>query len=351
MDRFIVSTGRSGSTLLSRMLAENQRLLALSEFMSSMDNAERFRGGEFSGEVFRKIISADDDLSALIAARGRPSGEVLYEGVRDQNTATGRAPSLVRVTLPALTDDPEGLFEDISGFVSKQPSQDIGRHYRGLFEFLCQRLGKGAWVERSGFGIRLFKGIRDTFPAAKFLHLHRDGLEAALSMRAHPWFCIGAYFDFDPPTLEQAKAAILQSASEEEDVVSRHFSTLPPVEIYGRHWSHLLVGAYREMPKLNADQISELRFEDLVEKTKTALEEISYFLALPDDPGWIDRAAALVDEKVNKRALLLTPDEFKRLGEACLPGQILLGRAAPARLDEALETLREAFLSVRKPQE
>jgi len=37
MDRFIVGTGRCGSTLLSRMLRCNPELLDLSEFYSGLD--------------------------------------------------------------------------------------------------------------------------------------------------------------------------------------------------------------------------------------------------------------------------------------------------------------------------
>src|SRR4051812_958821 len=84
--RFVISTGRSGSTLLSRMLAENRRLLVLSEFVSCLDNATRFGDGSPDGRQFARILSVDDDLSALIAERGRPSAEALFEGSHDPHT-------------------------------------------------------------------------------------------------------------------------------------------------------------------------------------------------------------------------------------------------------------------------
>jgi hypothetical protein len=63
-ERFIISTGRSGS----RMPAENRKVLQLSEFMATMDDAERFCDGVISGENLQHIISADDELSALTAS-------------------------------------------------------------------------------------------------------------------------------------------------------------------------------------------------------------------------------------------------------------------------------------------
>ncbi|MET0984538.1 MAG: hypothetical protein ABW034_03930 [Steroidobacteraceae bacterium] len=42
IEGFIVSTGRAGSTLLSRMLAQNSKTLMLSEFLGAADNLDRY---------------------------------------------------------------------------------------------------------------------------------------------------------------------------------------------------------------------------------------------------------------------------------------------------------------------
>ena len=42
MDRFVVGTGRCGSTLLSRMLAEQPQTLSVFEYFNGLDAARRF---------------------------------------------------------------------------------------------------------------------------------------------------------------------------------------------------------------------------------------------------------------------------------------------------------------------
>ena len=46
-----------------------------------------------------------------------------------------------------------------------------------------ERCGRPCWVERSGSSIEYLEGLHAFFPEARFLHIHRDGPEAALSMR------------------------------------------------------------------------------------------------------------------------------------------------------------------------
>lgn len=344
--RFIISTGRSGSTLLSRALAENRRLLVLSEFISSLDNARRFGDETIDGSEFLQILSADDDVSALIAARGRPSAEAIHQGAASDRTATGRAPSLVRACLPPLTDDPEALFARIVELVSRWPRRTRRGHFDALFAWLCAELGREAWVERSGFGIRLFPELRRTFPDARFLHLHRDGREAALSMFHHPWFRVGVHLDYFVPDAPDVDAAIRFPESR-GDFVAGLFETPPALALYGEHWSNLLARAFADFVHLDAAQYRELWFELFVETPRAALREVADFLDLPEDPGWIDRGAALVTNRIAQRFEALAEEDGAALAAACRPGQILLGRERTGRLDESLAELRAGFLRAR----
>lgn len=345
--RFIVSTGRSGSTLLSRMIAENGKVLVLSEFFASVDNATRFRGDEVDGKAFLETLRADDDLSALIARHGRQSEEILNPGMGHAETATGRAPSLIRVTLPAVTREPEALFDEIAAFAARRPARPMRAHYTALFEWLCERLGKQCWVERSGMSIRVFPGLRAAFPDARYVHLHRDGLEAALSMRAHPWFRVGVWLDREPPDAARARAAIRSAGRDADDVIARLYRDPPPVAPYGEHWSNYMALAYRDFVRLPPENYREMRFEDMVADARGSLAMLADFLALPDDPGWMDRAAVLVGGAISLRAPELPPEDYAALRRACLPGQILTGRAEAGRLDEAMAALRAAWLEER----
>src|SRR4030095_2100696 len=47
------------------------------------------------------------------------------------------------------------------------------------------RHGRPHWSARSGSSIEYLPALAEAFPEARFVHLHRDGPETALSMREH----------------------------------------------------------------------------------------------------------------------------------------------------------------------
>ena len=58
----------------------------------------------------------------------------------------------------------------------------------GIFsgvEKFRERFDRTHWIERSGSSIDYLGALNASFPKARFLHLHRDGYETALSMRGH----------------------------------------------------------------------------------------------------------------------------------------------------------------------
>lgn len=344
-ERFIISTGRSGSTLLSNMVAENRRVLVLSEFMAGLE-AISLPQGEVDGAEFASFLWHDDGLSYMLRLRSDAPMEMLSAGRSGGPVSprTGGTPSLLRTAFPAMApDDPEGLFFAAVEFAKRQKRRRTGVHLRALFEWLCERLGRDAWVERSGFGIRMFPWIREAFPSAQFLHLHRDGPEVALSMQNHPWFGIGIPFDFNPPEMADLVAAICNPSTAPDDYIMRLRRHPQPADLYGRHWSNMLCRAYRHLVKVPPERYSEMRFEDLGRDARTALADLAAFFQLPDDPGWIDRAAAMVEREVPSRLSLLSNEERLRLEAACLPGKILVGRADPSLLEVSLERIRSAY--------
>lgn len=60
MRRFIVGTGRCGSTLLSRMLRCNPQVLDISEFYSGLDWKGRFQPTPMSGPEFWDLMHRAD---------------------------------------------------------------------------------------------------------------------------------------------------------------------------------------------------------------------------------------------------------------------------------------------------
>jgi len=76
-----------------------------------------------------------------------------------------------------------------------------------LFEWDVRPFGKKRLDERSGFGIR-YSPACGRASDARFSH--RDGIEAALSMRAHPYFRVVAWVrtPIRPIMIEEACSAV-----------------------------------------------------------------------------------------------------------------------------------------------
>ena len=83
MDRFVVGTGRCGSTLLSRMLAEHRNTLSIFEFMNGIDVARRFDPAPVEGVDFASLISAEQPFVTAVLRSGYDVSEIVYPFEKD----------------------------------------------------------------------------------------------------------------------------------------------------------------------------------------------------------------------------------------------------------------------------
>jgi len=346
-ERFIISTGRAGSTLLSRMLSENRGTLVLSEFLGGADNLDRFPTDPVTGERLASILGRWDNMGALMRRRAFGLKEILYSGGEKQGRwgDGSKMPTMLSAPLPYLEpDNPEGLFDDMIAWAKQQPTRSIADQYRALFQWLCQRYSKSVWIERAGSSLRYYDEMRRNFPNAKYVHIHRDGISAALSMREHNWFILAAEYDERPPTTEQIRKAIQEPSMGDDDPVTRLFGKdKPPLEVFARMWTRQIARGFREFVQLNADQYLSVSFEELQAHPERELTRIAEFFEMPADAGWEKRAAAKLDSTLGHRPHNLATDEYERVHAAVLPGQILLGREDPAQLNAAYRIMRDAF--------
>jgi hypothetical protein len=91
MDRFIVGTGRCGSTLLSRMLAESPEMASLFEFFNGLPG-NRFAPGTVSGDDVWEIISKPHPFVTMVTSRGHRVEEVTP--TRSTSPACASAPTI-----------------------------------------------------------------------------------------------------------------------------------------------------------------------------------------------------------------------------------------------------------------
>jgi hypothetical protein len=192
-------------------------------------------------------------------------------------------------------------------------------------------MGKQLWLERAGSSVNYFEGLHACFPEARFLHIHRDGREAALSMRQHAIYRLAVALQYGyGERMDQATEvrATLDQTEAGRQRITELLESRPPVEYFGRYWTEQVIRGYRAVRKLNAAQYEEIRFEDLTAKPAETLRFVCKFFELPtagDD--WIARAVQLVRGIPPTRFDTLSPEEQQRLDEACRPGMQLLGRS------------------------
>lgn len=299
------------------MLAQNPQVLSLFEFFNGLDAGLRFSTAPIDGKHFADLLSCEQPIVTAFVSRGYTVPEVIYPfGPRARYKRGDPLPWILVAALPRLSDDPDALFDEVMAFATALPKQHLTRHYRQLFDWLMQRMGREMWIERSGSSVELLGPLNEFFPNARFLHIHRDGPEAALSMREHPAFRLAIALIYQLPVKEG-----------EPDPISGMLESRQPVECYGRYWTDQLIRGFRDLKRLNADQYLEVRFEDLIATPAQVLRRISAFFALdPDRDAWIQRAAALVRGTPPLRFGTLSKDEQERLKQACSVGSQLLER-------------------------
>jgi putative sulfotransferase len=333
VDRFIVGTGRCGSTLLSRMLAECPRVTSLFEFFNGLDMTRRFGADAMSGPAFAEFISQPHPFVTMVLSRGYEVPEIVYPFAPESRFTRGEGlPWILVSLLSRLSSRPDPLYDETLAFARALPTRALPAHYRALFDWLVWRTGRSLWIERSGSSIDYVASLKQCFPAARFVHIHRDGPETALSIREHHAFRLAvtlstAHLRGDVHSLSELGELDTASAPDVEDAISRQLRIRPAAPHFGEFWSRQLE---RGMPMLNAlppEERLDLRFEDLVCSPREALQRICDFFEIGDEGGqWIERAAGMVHGMPAARVPELPESEREALQAACATGNRLLGR-------------------------
>jgi Sulfotransferase family len=319
--RFVVGTGRCGSTLLSLMLAEHRDVVSIHEFFTGLDGGRRFQSGPVAGARVAELLDEEQPVTTRVLALGYTSDEIRYPfGAPHARWRQGDALPWLLVTMASrLSERPDELHEAMVAFAAGLPEQPMVRHYDALLDWLAHVAGGSVWIERSGSSIDYVSALAELWPGARFVHLHRDGREAALSIRAHPFFrlALALVFDLFP-----------EGDGDDDTPLIRHVvETPPPLWCAGRFWSDQVLRGYRALPGLDAAQWLDVRFEDLLAAPAEVLSRIAAFFELAPDDDFLARASSLVRGHPPSRFDDLSPVEQDELAEACRPGMVLLGRA------------------------
>ncbi|MCI0386828.1 sulfotransferase [Streptomyces sp. CNQ085] len=336
---FVVGTGRSGSTALSRVLNLHRDILSLNELLASV-GSEGMPEGTLEGAEFWRLLAEPNPAFDRMIRSGAPIPEFLYpRGPGRFSADTTGIPRLSLMVLPHLTDDPDGLLDELAPRVRAWPRRPVEEQYRELFGLLCDRFGRRAVVERSGFSVGWVPRLRAGFPGAGFVHLHRDGPDCALSMSRHTGFRMISMLEEihtllglepgDELTPGHARelppdlAGLLQDPFDSRLV----FDRVMPVTRFGQMWSRLVTECLEHLARVPETARMSLSYEDLLDAPERELSRLAGFAGVAPDGEWLAAGRATLDPSRRGASLRLPPDELRALRDACEPGERALAGA------------------------
>ena len=347
---FVVGTGRCGSTMLSRILREHPDVLSMSEFfgilrLASSSGRSGFPVGDMTGAELWELLARPFPMLDAMVTAGLRTAEMIYPfGAGRFAPATG-VPLISHCILPILAADPDELFGALAAEVPRWPRRPAAGQYRALFGYLAGLLGRPVVVERSAASLHLVGRLHEQFPAARFVHLYRDGPDCALSMSRHPMFrreilAIAALRATRLPptaTLPQIDAALparLRGMICPPYDAAKLMTHPIPVAVFGRDvWSPMICAGQAALRELSPGRRTRLRYEDLLRDPVASLTRLAGFIGVTAPTSWLDQAREMIDPAQARRAgaaaAELDPDAFAALAAACEPGALALRSEAP----------------------
>ena len=297
-------------------------------------------GGELADIINCGLAAGSGEFKKIVAHLATP--EVVVEGgatTLPDDASQYRDnvfPEVILIPLAHLFDKPADVFDELLQFARAQPLRPLSQHYLVLFEWLTSRAGKTIWIERSGGFIANLPELIELFPDAKFLHLHRNPLDVALSMQRHNHFRLRAFKYYDLQTADGIRWSDL-----DETDLNNTLPTSPrlqsilehpvPLDYFLEEVSDSVLRGMKEIKKLTPQQYSEVSFEELMSDTESSLRDLADFFELPCDQEWLDKAIALLRQGQASHA---TPDaeQAALLAKYCHAIMVLLGYAPPVEL-------------------
>jgi putative sulfotransferase len=311
----IIGSGRCGSTMLSRLFAQEDETLSVSESMGHRLRAFLNRDP--------KTVLTGAEYWAILAQPGREPGteaRLMHRAgwypAQYSYPDTGRyagdrssIPPILVITLPQLTDDPDGLFDRLCELVPEFPPQTALRHHKMLLDLLASITGKRRWVERTGASSEFAEPLLNVFDDTKVVYLTRNVHDTALSMSKHPAFLMTAVRDdfrnrygvdpFAPRMFANGKTLPPEDdIPEEMRRLLPHHITMESLREVGRDLrrfesmaAHANGCAEQALDDVPPRHLLRIRYEDIQERPEPELARLGEFIGMADPAQWAARVA------------------------------------------------------------
>jgi putative sulfotransferase len=315
----VINSGRCGSTLLSRLIAEEPETLSASESLGPIrDRLPRQNTDEITGARYWAIVSDRGNRLPPLRSLGITPEEFCYPDNGRYAGDLTAVPPILRVTLPFLSADPDGLFDQLAERVPHFPRQPVLQHHKMMLNLLTNLTGRRRWVERSGASSLVARPLLRAFPEAKIVYLTRNIADTARSMSRHPAFQLGqvrqwfwVQYGTDPWTPggqdalpdaaeipEEMRRLIPGRITREAltDVMTRQISRFEALT------SHMHGSAEQALADMKPRHLHLLRYEDLVARPLDELTKLGEFLGFADPSRWAARTANQVSRSPRTRS-------------------------------------------------
>lgn len=325
-DRCIVlGTGRCGSTMLSRLLAVEKDTLSVSESMVTIKGRMLLTpDAEYDGNEYWTMISrphGSGTVVNLILQMDFRDAQYCYPENGRFGADRVHVPPILRIALPGITSDPDGLFDYLAVRVPEFPRQTVALHHRMMLDVLADTLGRSRWVERTGASSMVAYPWLLANPDAKVVHLTRNVPDTVKSMSKHPAFQLSEIrhqfhtrYGVDPYIRDMPETVLPGDLPDEmrqflpgnitaEAMNARKFDTA----FFERMIAQLEGSAEQAIADLKPTRLYRMRYDDILADPVRELTKLGEFLEFPDPAGWAASAAPQVRSRPTAKAGTAAP--------------------------------------------
>ena len=277
---FIVGPGRSGTTLLYKGLCLHPEIAWISNYLA------RFPGSRFWPMLNR------------IGSRFPGVRQRAWFGKRSNAYFNERNPLLKMMPTPV---EGESVYSRCDIPLFPRPEWEMsGRQIeclRQAFDNIRKAQGGRLFMSKRTANNRRIAQLLRAFPRAKFLYIIRDGRATATSMMRAPWWRDHQVWWLDGKTPRQWESE------------GGH-----PLELAARNWVEEVDEIERGLQSVPDEQVMQIRYEELIEKSSTVWSAVESFLDVPRSREWLEEVSSLMLTDQNRGWRdTLSPDEKRIL--------------------------------------
>ncbi len=160
-----------------------------------------------------------------------------------------------------------------------RPGMSVGEAIAAIYETYAAERGKPRWGDKTPMYMRHLPLLERLFPDAQYVHLIRDGRDAALSFLRMP-----------------------------EGTFTRTWAHPDTAAEFACLWRTEVAAARELGRRIGSSRYLEVRYEDLIDEMGGVVKRICGFARLPYEPSMLDYAGTVdVSQKPHQQRLLQPP--------------------------------------------